>query len=96
MQQQRLNRIAGMAPIAMSIIAYLLILTVVATQWERDQTDEGAGAHLFWLLVAGQVPIVLVYLASADWSRFGRIVRTLLFQALALVIAFGAVFLAKL
>ncbi len=96
MDQQRINRLSGAAPIAMSIAAYLLVIAAVATHWETDQTDEGTAAHLFWLLVAGQVPIALIYLASADWRRTWTIFRTLLFQALALVIAFGAVFLAKL
>ena len=96
MDQQRINRVTGAAPIAMSIAAYLLVLAVVATHWEAGRSDEGAGAHLFWLLVAGQAPIVLIYLASADWKRPLAICRTLLFQALALMIAFGAVYLAKL
>ena len=96
MDQQRINRITGAAPIAMSIAAYVLVLVVVAAQWRVSPSDEGMGAHLFWLLVAAQVPIVLIYLASADWRRFPNILRTLLFQVLALVVAFGAVFLAKL
>jgi hypothetical protein len=94
--QRRINSLIGAAPIAMSIAAYLLVLAVVAAQWTDDRGDGGVGAHLFQLLVAGQVPIVLIYLATADWKRFWPIVRTLLFQGLALVIAFGAVFFAKL
>jgi len=96
MGHQRINRFTGAAPIGMSIAAYLLVLVFVAAHWTGDGRDEGTGAHLFQLLVAGQVPIVLIYLASADWRRFLTILRTLLFQALALAIAFGAVFLAKL
>jgi hypothetical protein len=96
MEQTRINRLSGAAPIAMSIAGYMLVLAAVAAQWRPDQADEGAAAHLFWLLMVGQVPITLIYLATADWNRGWAICRTLLFQALAVVIAFGAVFLAKL
>ena len=96
MEQTRINRLSAAVPIAMSIAGYLLVLAAVAAHWQTDQTDEGAAAHLFWLLMVGQVPITLIYLATADWKRVGAIGRTLMFQALAVVIAFGAIFLAKL
>ncbi len=96
MDTQRINRLSGLTPIAMSIAAYFLVLAAVATHWKVNQPDEGTAAHLLQLLVAGQVPIVLVYVASADWKRPWSMLRTLLIQALAVGIAFGAVFLAKL
>ena len=96
MDSQRINRVTGFAPVAMSIAAYFLVLAAVATRWQVDQPDEGTAAHLFQLWVAAQVPIVLVYLASAAWKRPWAILRTLLIQAAAVGIAFSAVFLARL
>ena len=96
MDSQRINRVTGFAPVAMSIAAYFLVLAAVAARWEVNQPDEGAAAHIFQLLVAGQVPIVLVYVASADWKRPWAILRMLLIQAAAVGIAFSAVFLARL
>ena len=69
---------------------------MVAIQGERDTPDEGAGAHLFCLPVAGQVPFVLVFLASADWARVSSILKMLLFQVLGLASAFSAVVIAEL
>ena len=91
MDKQKINRISGIAPIVMSLMALTLVLVVVATGGERHETDEGTAAHIFQILIAAQVPIVLLFLATADWKRFMPITRTLAVQAVALVAAFGPV-----
>ena len=85
----RLNRALMVAPIACSILALAIVLGNVAAGVER-QADEGGWAHLFQLLIAGQLPLVLLFLATADWSRTGRLLLTLLLQGLAGLCALGA------
>ena len=96
MTRQSINRITGIAPIAMSLMAIALATAAGVTGWERDLPDEGAGAHIFQFLVVAQFPIVLLFLATANWSRFGQVVGTLTLQSLAIALAFGPVALFKL
>ena len=75
----------------MSLAALGLVLLVVATGWERTLTDEGVAAHLFQILIAAEVPVVALFLWSADWARRRKILYTLCGQAAALILALGSV-----
>ncbi|HEX4737178.1 MAG TPA: hypothetical protein VH331_06430 [Allosphingosinicella sp.] len=91
MTRRTINRLAGIAPVALSLLAFGLVMIVVTTGWERHLTDEGAAAHLFQLMIAAEVPLFLLFLWTADW-RQARTLRGLIFcQAAALALAFGAV-----
>jgi len=48
-------------PVAMSFGALATVLTFVALHGTAPQADEGAAAHIWQLLMAAQVPIVLVF-----------------------------------
>lgn len=48
-------------PMAMSLGALITVLTVVALHGTAPQTDEGAAAHIWQLLMAAQAPIVLFF-----------------------------------
>jgi hypothetical protein len=48
-------------PIAMSIAALVTVLYHVAVFGIARETDEGAAAHIWQLLMAGQVPFVAFY-----------------------------------
>ncbi len=88
----RMNRVGAVAPTVMSLLALADVLVVVATGWERHLTDEGAAAHIFQLLIVGQVPFLLMYLTTAKWRlRFAATVRPIVFQFAALVLALGSV-----
>jgi hypothetical protein len=69
MDRIQINRIAALAPIVMSTAAVALLAVVLVTGWERNLKDEGAAAHTWQLLVGLQLPLILLFLASADWSR---------------------------
>ena len=66
-------------PIAMSIAALATVLYHVAMFGIARETDEGAAAHIWQLLMAGQVPVVAFY--AVKWLP--RAPRTAL-QVLAL------------
>lgn len=53
--------LAAWAPIAMSLAALAVVLFRIATVGTAPQGDEGAEAHIFQLLIAGQVPILIFY-----------------------------------
>ena len=48
-------------PIAMSIAALATVLYHVAMFGTAPQADEGAAAHIWQLLMAGQVPVIAFY-----------------------------------
>lgn len=48
-------------PVAMSLGALATVLIFVALHGTAPQADEGAAAHVWQLLMAGQAPIVLFF-----------------------------------
>jgi len=48
-------------PVAMSLGALATVLIFVASHGTAPQADEGAAAHIWQLLMAGQVPVVLFF-----------------------------------
>ncbi len=61
----------GYLPVAMSLGALAMIVWFVAVHGVVRQPDEGAQAHLWQLLVAGQVPL-MAYSAVRWLPRAGR------------------------
>ena len=89
MQVQQINRASGMVLIALSVTA---LLTVLSGYAQQPQADEGTGAHIFQLSVVACVPTILLFLATADWTRPLRGARPLALSAAALALAFGALY----
>ena len=51
-------------PIAMSLLAVEVVLTHIAFFGTARQPDEGTAAHLWQLLMAGQLPIIFFFAIS--------------------------------
>lgn len=60
----------GYLPVAMSLGALAMIVWFVAVHGVVQQPDEGAQAHLWQLLVAGQVPLVAYF--AYRWLPIAR------------------------
>jgi hypothetical protein len=56
-----LKRPSAFIPIALSLVALSVVLGHVAMFGTARQADEGAAAHLWQLLMAGQVPIIAFF-----------------------------------
>jgi hypothetical protein len=52
---------SGILPVAMSLAALALVLAHINLFGAARETDEGAAAHLWQLLMAGQVPIIAFF-----------------------------------
>jgi hypothetical protein len=89
-----LKRPSAFLPLAMSVTALVLVLghVVVAGAGAPRQADEGATAHIFQLLIAGQVPLVAFF--AIKWlpraPRFS--VPVLALQAVAVIAALAPVY----
>lgn len=91
-----LRRPSAYVPIVMSIAALALVLLAVMFLDAAHQTDEGFAAHLWQLLVAGQLPVI-VFCAAKWLPRSTRpALCVLAAQAFALLIAIAPVYLLRL
>ena len=91
MTRAQINRWTGVLPVAMSLAALAIVLIAVTTGWERHLADEGVAAHLFQLLIAGEVPLVLLFLLTAERGRMATIIRLAAIQVAAVALALGSV-----
>jgi hypothetical protein len=79
-------------PIAMSLIALTMVLSFLAINGVVHQADEGTEAHIWQLLMAGQLPIV-VFFAIRWLPRAPRqTLPVLLLQARAALASMAPVF----
>ena len=56
-----LKRPSAFLPVAMSLGALAVVLAFLALHGPAPQPDEGTAAHLWQLLMAGQIPIVFFF-----------------------------------
>ena len=83
-----LRKPSGFLPIGMSLAALVVVLAHIAMFVTARQADEGAAAHVWQILMAGQVPILAFFLIK--WlPQAPR--PTLLMLALQVVAALAAI-----
>jgi len=79
-------------PVAMSLAALVIVLAHVARFGVVHETDEGAAAHLWQLLMAGQVPIVAFFAFKWLPRTPRQALQVLALQAAAALASFAAVY----
>ena len=90
MRAQQIGRVSGKALVVLSLIALVAVLSGFA---QPPQVDEGTGAHIFQLSILALVPVIFLFLATADWRHpLRRVGRPLAIPTAALVLAFGALY----
>ncbi len=89
MRFDQLNRISGKILIVLSLTALLAVLTGYA---HPPRPDEGTAAHIFQLSIMAVVPVLVLFLATADWKQPLRSTRPLAFPGAALVAACAALY----
>jgi hypothetical protein len=67
MDSQLLKRPSAFVPLAMSIAALSIVLGYAAMFGTARQVDEGTAAHLWQLLMAGQIPVIAFFVFK--WFR---------------------------
>lgn len=68
-------------PVVMSLIALVLVAVQVSVHGLSPEPDEGALAHLYQLLVVGQIPVIALFVLR--WFRLAPL------QGLRVVVAQG-------
>ena len=87
-----LRQTSALVPLSMSLAALGLVLGHAARFGIVHEADEGAAAHIFQLLMAGQVPFVAFF--AIKWPARAPIQAAwvLAAQAVAAIGAFASVF----
>ena len=88
-----LKRPSAFLPVAMSLGALAAVLIYLALHGPAPQPDEGAAAHIWQLLMAGQVPIVLFFAIRWVPAKPREAVPVLVLQVVAAMSAMAPVFL---
>ena len=83
-------------PLAMSVAALAVVLGHIAIFGTVREPDEGTAAHLWQLLMAGQVPVVVWFTAKWLPQAPGAAFRVLVLQAVAILAACAPVYYFKL
>ena len=58
---------SGILPIVMSALAFVTVISAVTLFGARHEPDEGAAAHVFQILIAGQLPFLAWF--AFHWLR---------------------------
>jgi hypothetical protein len=87
---------SALIPIAMSLAALALVLGDIAMFGVAHEADEGAAAHLWQLLMAGQVPVVAYFALKWLPRAPGQALRVLALQIAAALAACAPVYWFKL
>jgi hypothetical protein len=87
---------SALVPVVMSFTALTLVLFRLATFGIAREADEGTTAHLFQILMAGQIPFILFF--AIKWLRRtpAQAIQVLALQGAAALAALAPVFLLHL
>ena len=80
-------------PVAMSLAALAIVLTYLGLHGPARQPDENAAAHLWQVLMAGQVPIVAFFVIRWLPRSPRTALSVLALQVAAALVAMAPVFL---
>jgi hypothetical protein len=96
MKLSTLKQPSALIPLAMSLAALGLVLGHVAMFGVDREADEGTAAHLWQLLMAGQVPVVAFFAITTLPRAPRRALSVLALQGAAALAAAAPVFVLKL
>jgi len=91
-----LKRPSALIPLAMSFAALSVVLGHIAIFGAAHEADEGTAAHLWQLLMAGQIPIIAFFAIKWLPRSPRQALPVLVLQAVAGLAAAAPVFLLKL
>ena len=89
MTGQQINRFSGKV---LMVLSFTALLSVFSGYTHPPLPDEGTAAHIFHLSIVALVPMIFLFLATADWTQPLRYLRRLAFPAAASVLAFVALY----
>jgi hypothetical protein len=86
------KRPSAWLPLALSLAAFALVAGHIGIHGKVREADEGAAAHIFQLLMAGQAGVVLFFLVKWVPKAPGPALRVLALQVCAALVALAPVY----
>lgn len=83
---------SALIPIAMSLAALATVVVHVALYGAAREADEGTAAHIWQLLMAGQLPVILFFAFTWMPRAPARAMRILAVQLVAALAALAPVY----
>jgi hypothetical protein len=80
-------------PVVMSLGAFATVLIYLALNGPTPQTDEGTAAHIWQLLMAGQLPVIAFFFITNVRKTTREAVSVLALQCVAALAAMAPVYL---
>ena len=68
MNRIAINRAASILPLVLSGVAFTIVMANIIAG-VPPQPDENASAHAWQLLMTAQLPLILLFVATAEWRR---------------------------
>ena len=93
---QLLKELSGWVPIAMSVAVVIMLAGFFLLGGLVREPDEGVGAHVFQLLMGGQIPIIAFFALTWLPQRPREAIQVLALQLAAGIIAAAPVFILHL
>ena len=93
MKLTALKQPSALTPIAMSLAALALVISHIAAVGVAREADEGAAAHLWQLLMTGQIPVIALFAIKWLPRHPRQALFVLALQAVAGVAAAAPVFI---
>ena len=90
-----LKRPSGFLPVAMSLVALTVVGARIAVAGSAPEPDEGTAAHLWQVLMAGQIPIIAWFASTSLWRTPREALPVFALQILAGLAAAAPVFLLR-
>jgi len=89
MNRQKINLIAATVSIVLAIQAFIIVLLMITTGWDRGLSDEGPAAHIFQILITAEALFTLGFLATSDWKRLRQLSQVVGIQGAIFVATFA-------
>jgi len=90
--KELLRKPSAWLPIAMSATALTFTLVWLAIFGVVHEEDEGIAAHIFQLLMGGQIPIILFFVVKWLPKRPKQTILVMALQLIAILLAFAPVY----
>jgi hypothetical protein len=87
---------SALAPVAMSLTAFAVVMGYVLIYGTARQTDEGAAAHIWQILVGAQVPVIAFFVIKWLHKVPRDALGVIALQVAALLVAAAPVYLLHL
>jgi energy-coupling factor transporter transmembrane protein EcfT len=92
MHTRHINRASGVVLVLLSLVALVTVATGLVWPPQTPEPDEGTQAHIFQLSIVGLLPMIVIFVGTADWRQTWRSAQPIALAFLATLLAFAGLY----